>query len=405
MDLDDLIAIGQNAEPSQQDDKSSEHGNGQKNSAERRLAVVRLLTTLFLNDSGNMIASERTLHEEVLSSMIDESGVMIRAEVAQRFAAIPRPPLSVVRKLIRDEIAIAGPLLHHSPALRDAELIAVAHQATIDHRLAIAQRPEISAEIVYTLIAREEPTILLAVARNLNAKIDSETMTRMTVLSQNDNELADALIRRDDDNVVSLSRIFWTADADLRNQILDRDVIIPENMNSLKYAPIRVSGLIERREALEGLATLLTSQRLTAFQKFLAQMLGISHRLAMRITSDSGGEPFAVACKAADFPGNAFTTLLLLYNPRVSQSVQRVYALSDLYENMSQDLCWNFMEMWNQQDRSDVGSQNLDLKPAIHEQVTERGGTTRVTQPAAATVPVPAPANSQPKRAVFGRRG
>ncbi|MBZ0217913.1 MAG: DUF2336 domain-containing protein [Fimbriimonadaceae bacterium] len=393
MDFNDLISSGQK--------------DTLINDGERRLAVVRLLTTLFLNDHGNMIASERALHEDVLSSLIDESGVMIRAEVAERFAAVKRPPLKVVHKLIRDEIAIAAPLLRHSPALSDAELIAVTHQATIDHRLAIAQRPEIACEIVYALIAREEPAVLLAVARNAGARIDSDAMARLTDLSAQDNELTDAMIRRDEDNAASLGRLFWTADSDLRHQILDSNIsqsnVPSDEMNSLKYAPIRVSGLIERREALQGLAALLTSQRLNEFQIFLAQMLGISRRLAMRITSDPGGEPFAIACKAAAFPGNAFTTLLLLYNPQVSQSVQRVYALSDLYEELSSDVCWTFMEMWNHQDRTELTGSDLDLKPAIHEPVADRKGAPRVST-APEPTQVQAPTLPQPKRAVFGRR-
>jgi len=375
--------------------------NGTNKEANRRFTVIRVLTDLFLNDNGRMSANERNLHEEVLYATLSEAGPSARREIAERFAASNRPPQKVLRFLLRDEIDIARNLLLHSPAISDTELVSIAQETTLEHRLAIAQRGRISSSVVDALIATDEPCILLAVARNHGAEIGEESLHRLTAWSRHDSELAAALVSRDGNDSGTLCNLFWDAESELRGSIIARTGKSESN-GALAHAPIRVSGQTERREAMKGLAALLTSQRQAQFQIFLAQMLGISSRLAARITADSSGEPFAIACKAAGFPGNAFTTLLLLYNPEVSQSIKRVYALSTLYEDLNPMAAWNFLEEWHARDQHDWSQAEAELRPAIHEQIAARAATIR-PQTTAKPAPVPIPTITPPKRAVFGR--
>ncbi len=394
-----------NVDPKLSDAPLARQSGAPYGDGDRRLTVIRVLTDLFINDHGKMMAKERALHDEVLSGMISEAGVTIRTEVAERLAAIARPPQKVLYMLIRDEIGVARTLLHHSPALGDGDLIAAIHDTDLEHRLAIAERGEISGPVVAALTNSEEPEVLLAVARNLGATIEKEALAHITACARNNQDLATVLVRREPTTSKSWGNLFWTADEGLRRQILKRTNPPTKIEGKLEFAPIRISGFVERREALEGLAALLTTHRQADFQLFLSQMLGISHRLAIRISSDSGGEPFAIACKAANFPGSAFTTLLLLYNPAVSQSVQRVYALSELYETISEPLSWHLLEMWNTQDLSEPAGAELKLRPGIHEPVSARTGATRVISNPETIPQVQIPAALPQKRAEFGRRG
>jgi hypothetical protein len=69
----------------------------------------------------------------------------------------------------------------------------------------------------------------------------------------------------------------------------------------------------------------------------LERALGISYRLSRRIVEDDLGEPIVVAAKAMALPADVVQRILLFMNPRVGQSVDRVYDLSELYREISID--------------------------------------------------------------------
>ena len=67
----------------------------------------------------------------------------------------------------------------------------------------------------------------------------------------------------------------------------------------------------------------------------LERALGISHRQARRIVEDEQGEPIVVAAKAMSMPADVLQRILLFMNPRIGQSVDRVYELAALYNEIS----------------------------------------------------------------------
>src|SRR5262249_60733692 len=67
----------------------------------------------------------------------------------------------------------------------------------------------------------------------------------------------------------------------------------------------------------------------------LERMLGVSRTRARRIVSDDLGEPIVVAAKAMDLPADVVQRILLFMNPRIGQSVERVYDLAQLYSEIS----------------------------------------------------------------------
>ena len=67
----------------------------------------------------------------------------------------------------------------------------------------------------------------------------------------------------------------------------------------------------------------------------LERALGISYQQARRIVEDEMGEPIVVAAKAMSLPADVLQRILLFMNPRVGQSVDRVYELAALYNEIS----------------------------------------------------------------------
>jgi uncharacterized protein (DUF2336 family) len=343
--------------------------------AERRQTVIRVMTDLFIHDDGNLSDRERSLHEDVLEGLIGEAGMTLRKEVAERFANLRYAPKKVVQFLASDDIAVARTILTHSPALSDADLVDVVNNATTEHRVAIASRPHVDNSLISALIIAGEDDVFEAIARNPGAKMDEVSLTRIAARSQHNAGLAEALTTREDLKAGALSGLFWSVSATMREKIIDLVSPAAEFSGGLERAPIRLSSDAERETALAGLASLLTARKKDAFQHIMAQLLGISHALMGQIMSDTEGEPFAIACKAAGFRSESFTTLLLLYNPTVSESIKRVFALSELYERISPAAGWHFLHIWNRGILANDSAKDMKLKPAIHDQVVARSSS------------------------------
>ena len=67
----------------------------------------------------------------------------------------------------------------------------------------------------------------------------------------------------------------------------------------------------------------------------LERALGISYQQSRRIVEDELGEPIIVAAKAMSLPADVLQRIVLFMNPRVGQSVDRVYELTSLYNEIS----------------------------------------------------------------------
>ena len=80
---------------------------------------------------------------------------------------------------------------------------------------------------------------------------------------------------------------------------------------------------------------LFRSHNTDAVIRDLKRMLGISHKQARRVVNDEMGEPIVVAAKALELPADMVQRMLLFMNPRVGQSVDRVYELAALYNDFS----------------------------------------------------------------------
>lgn len=369
--------------------------------AERRQTVIRVMTDLFIHDDGNLTDKERATHEEVLTSMVREAGITMRQEVAERFCNLRYAPKQVVQDLARDDITVSKVLLSHSPALSDRDLTTIAHEATLEHRLAIAGRVRVSSPLVTALVISGEDEVFETLAHNPGAKIDDAALARLAARSQNNARLAEALMMRDDLEAGALSKLFWTASASMREKIIS--LVRPERIQTgrLSHAPIRVGSEADQQAALTGLAAVLTAGRRDDFRRIASQLLGVSEALMGRMMSDTEGTPFALACKAAGFPHESFTTLLLLFNPAVSQSVKRVFALTELFERIEPRTAWYFLETWHQDRNLNVAEPELALKPAIHETVPQRAVSShrwdfekRVAEQATNIAAQPAPAQT-----------
>ena len=89
--------------------------------------------------------------------------------------------------------------------------------------------------------------------------------------------------------------------------------------------------------------------RIGEFIREFERRLALPKSLCERIVNDGSGEPMAVAARAANIPIAVLQRILLLVNPAVSHSVQRVYDLTDLYHGLDRGAAIRLLALWRVQ--------------------------------------------------------
>ena len=137
-----------------------------------------------------------------------------------------------------------------------------------------------------------------------------------------------------------LTEEFFAANAQERRLILS-------HLESLNEAvPRRAAAAVS--EVIRRLETAALQRNPGEFARMLERVLGISRSIADRVTRDDSGEPLLVAAKALGMPAAVFQRVLMFLNPTVGQSVERVFELAQLFNDIHPAAAERMVAIWRQ---------------------------------------------------------
>jgi uncharacterized protein (DUF2336 family) len=135
-----------------------------------------------------------------------------------------------------------------------------------------------------------------------------------------------------------LIELFFASTSDVRQMILvNLDAVAP---------PPHCANTTADTEACILLEAAAFARNTGGFARILQRSLSISPVLAHRIVHDTSGEPIVVAARALGMPAAMLQRVLLFINPAIGQSVQRVYELANLYNEISPQSAAAMTEIW-----------------------------------------------------------
>ncbi len=143
---------------------------------------------------------------------------------------------------------------------------------------------------------------------------------------------AKATVKRDD-----LTELFFSAPSDERRLILRN--LMPDAATPRAAAS----------DVLAWLEAAAMQRNPTQFARLLAAALGVAPALAERIVGDRAGEPLVVAAKALGMSAAALQRVLLFLDPAIGQSVQRVYDLAQLFDDITPQAATQMTTIWRGQ--------------------------------------------------------
>ena len=289
--------------------------------------------------AGGQTAPEvQILLDSIFMTLVVEAERDIRARLAQSLADAVWAPPALINILALDEIEIARPIIARSPILQDHDLIRLLVQATLEHQIEIARRPQLSAGVVEAILAKDESAVLTALASNPTAQISPEGLRRLVDKARDVVALRSPLARHPNLSSDLAEQLYLWVGRALRDTLtarfqLDADKMALAVEVSLRAAhagaPLDDKPSIEQaedREEMEAalvekldaagqlrpgyLLRVLRERRLPLFLFALARLGGFDIRQVRRAVDSNRPELLALACSAVGIDRSVFPTIL-----------------------------------------------------------------------------------------------
>lgn len=177
------------------------------------------ITDLFMVGAPQFSENHVALFDQVIGILADAIEIRARARLSERLADLPNAPVGVIRKLSRDDIVVARPVLTRSLRLTEKDLIDAALHGGRDHMLAISERPDLPEPVTDILVSEGERVVVHAVASNPTARFSVRGFDALMTKCDSDELLQAALGRRTDIPQRHLAALFEMAKTSARARL------------------------------------------------------------------------------------------------------------------------------------------------------------------------------------------
>ena len=297
----------------------------------RRADAMRRISELFLQGAASFRADHVDLFDGVLTSLVPHAEIEARAELAERLSTLANAPRGLVGQLAHeDEIAVAGPLLRHSPVIDEKMLLEIASMKGQGHLLAMAERPTLSADLTDVMIARGDRAVVRRAAGNAGAAFSSDGYSTLIKRAGQDGVLTIKLGQRDDLSPTQLKELLSGSIDVIRRRLFQ--VVKPERQADIKQAMVAITAPSEReerrgflpaqrtvlklhREGMLGEGALLNFARAFNYEESIAALsalTGVKIETLDRLISGERYDPILIAGKSIDLEWATVRALIIL---------------------------------------------------------------------------------------------
>ena len=339
-------------------------------SVEGRTTLTQVVSDLFDEEGRDLTARERSLMFDILHRVIRDVEMSVRKRVSAQIATIEDTPLELVRLLANDTIEVAYPVLVRSRILRDADLIGIIRNRTLEHQLAVAIRQDLSETVADALFETGEENVICTLLRNRDASISRATMECLVEQSRRVDTFREPILQRRELGEDLARRMFMWVSAALRQTILERFEMDQETLDDLLEQAVMkelegqssedktpsksrelADRLIEAEEVTpELLLAVLEEGEIPLFLSVFERLTGLSQRKVLQIVFEDGGEGLTVACKASGLPKVTFSSIFSLTRrarPQLRQRAARdLRRALGLYDQMTREAAQKVLRMW-----------------------------------------------------------
>jgi hypothetical protein len=265
-----------------------------------RPALLRVLTDLYVQET-NHTREEEQQYVELALRLLPVVDVPTRQAVASKLGSYSCAPTPIIEYLAGDVPQVAKSILRH---------------------------PELEPNPSRTDLAGID-----------GSPVSTETTQRIVAPASDDQNVGPVGAAAANAGTAALGETFLQARPAERLRLLAEFDATPPTAPGTSI-PSHNAELVRRLE----LAALQRNER--EFARELQYALRLPHETTLRIARDPSGEPLVVVALALAMPGAVLQRILLFLNPAIGESVERVFALSRLYDELSHRAATPIITSW-----------------------------------------------------------
>lgn len=294
-------------------------------------AVLRALVDLYQSVEQNS-REQQHLFTELACHLYDRADVQDRAFAARNLSGKPDAPRALLVLMANDLIAVARPVLKRAKTLRTQDYINLVQRRSSEHRVLIAERPDLDVTVIRALILSEDRPALHSLANNAAIRLPEDTTGFLVDLARSDPDLANSLTLRDDITNKDLAPAFLALNG------LGRLAVI----KALANEPVSPGSLVGRAlpghhtsDLLDRTSSLLSTDDVGALGHLFAERARLPLDLGHALAEDTGREGLLLILFKNRIPLDAVRSLLLTALPAENQSLDMIRHLSDVYSALT----------------------------------------------------------------------
>ena len=316
-------------------------GLARRDGVDVRPTLVRVLTDLYVQKSAHT-RDEEHRYTELTLWLLSGVDIPTRAAVAKKLAAHGQAPRAVLRRLARDVFEVAEPVLKGSAVLTSEDLLAVIRDFGPRYAGAIGARDRPDAPAADPPAER---SAVEAIGAGDDAVADrASPEVHAGEPSDADADLSDPVV--DKREPVGIGEYFLHAGSSERRLLL-------ANLEDGTLGASEKTFAAVSEDAIRRLEAAAMQRRPDEFVRGLELSLRIPAHRAQQIVHDDTGEPIVVAAKALQMPSDILLRILLFLNPVIGHSVERVFDLVNLYDQLSAEAALHLVSSWQNALASD----------------------------------------------------
>jgi len=220
-----------------------------------------------------------------------------------------------------DDIKVARPVLEHSIALTDNDLIDVAGTQSQEHLLAVTRRSNIAERVSEALVSHGEDRVVASLLVNKGAQIARETYERVAERAQESPILHEPFVRRQGVPLDLLNDLYVSVAAELRQEILktyenvsaaELDMALARSRKRVAKAYGGLPADFEQSQLELRKLQRNGAQSRTLFLLAFASLTESDYYIVRRLVESRDIDALALICRAAGFERTVFVGLARL---------------------------------------------------------------------------------------------
>jgi uncharacterized protein (DUF2336 family) len=272
-----------------------------------------------------MTDSDRLAAEGAMTMLLDDPSPLVRRALADVFAASEHAPPHIVHALACDQPDVAGPVLHRSPLLLDADLVeAVAGGETV-RQAAVAMRALLPCSVAAAIAEVGSAEACLLLLENQHAEVVPFSLDRIVERHGHLAAIRDALLARSDLPAPTRQALVLKLSHTLADFVTARAWLAPDRARRItreacEKATVALAAESPESEVRPLIRHLCESGQLNAglilrsllsgnvefFEESLAELAGVPLARVAGIVHDRRGASFRALYDKAGLPASTF---------------------------------------------------------------------------------------------------